>query len=148
MIVNLVFSHLGFCSGNLRLIAPFPDPCLLVPFHVFNVLTAIFETKLVECPKTSFLLDCYINSGFGLWAKIKKKKKKNNPLPPDCFRQQDTFYRLNKQHVAELTRLRADKVYKTFGKIKRVCLAFRFFDSGVHVRPFHDNLTHMRRVGQ
>ena len=32
LIVTLVFSHLGFWSGNLSLIAPFPDPCLLVPF--------------------------------------------------------------------------------------------------------------------
>ena len=33
LIVNLVFSHLGFWSGNLFPIAPFPDLCLLVPFH-------------------------------------------------------------------------------------------------------------------
>ena len=32
LVVNLVFSHLGFGSGNLFLIAPFPDHCLLVPF--------------------------------------------------------------------------------------------------------------------
>ena len=32
MIVSLVFSHLGFWSGNLFLVAPFPDLCLLVPF--------------------------------------------------------------------------------------------------------------------
>ena len=32
LIVNLVVSHLGFWSGNLFLIAPFPDLCLLVPF--------------------------------------------------------------------------------------------------------------------
>ena len=31
--VSLVFSHLGFWSGNLFLIAPFPDLCLLVPFQ-------------------------------------------------------------------------------------------------------------------
>ena len=31
-IVNLVLSHLGFWSGNIFLIAPFPDLCLLVPF--------------------------------------------------------------------------------------------------------------------
>ena len=31
-IVSLVFSHLGFWSGNLFLIAPFPDLCLLVSF--------------------------------------------------------------------------------------------------------------------
>ena len=33
LIVSLVFSHLGFWSGNLFLIAPFPDLCLLVPSH-------------------------------------------------------------------------------------------------------------------
>ena len=33
LIVNLVFSHLGFWSGNLFLIATFPDLCLLVPFY-------------------------------------------------------------------------------------------------------------------
>ena len=36
LIVSLVFSHLGFWSGNLFLIAPFPDLCLLVPFHMFQ----------------------------------------------------------------------------------------------------------------
>ena len=33
LIVSLVFSHLVFWSGNLFLIAPFPDLCLLVPFY-------------------------------------------------------------------------------------------------------------------
>ena len=33
LIVNLVFSHLGFWRGNLFLIAPFLDLCLLVPFY-------------------------------------------------------------------------------------------------------------------
>ena len=32
LIVSLVSSHLGFWSGKLFLIAPFPDLCLLVPF--------------------------------------------------------------------------------------------------------------------
>ena len=36
LIVSLVFSHLGFWSGNLFLIAPFPDLCLLVPFSIHN----------------------------------------------------------------------------------------------------------------
>ena len=35
LIVGLVFSHLGFWSGNLFLIAPFPDLCLLVPFDLY-----------------------------------------------------------------------------------------------------------------
>ena len=30
LIVSLVFSHLGFWSGSLFLIAPFPDLCLIV----------------------------------------------------------------------------------------------------------------------
>ena len=34
LIVSLVFSHLGFWSGNLFLIAPFPDLCLFVPFYI------------------------------------------------------------------------------------------------------------------
>ena len=34
LIVGLVFSRLGFWSGNLFLIAPFPDLCLLVPFSI------------------------------------------------------------------------------------------------------------------
>ena len=38
LIVSLVFSHLGFWSGNLFLIAPFPDLCLLVPFPYSNAL--------------------------------------------------------------------------------------------------------------
>ena len=32
LFVSLDFSHLGFWSGNIFLIAPFPDFCLLVPF--------------------------------------------------------------------------------------------------------------------
>ena len=37
LIVSLfVFSHLGFWSGNLFLIAPFPELCLLVPFSVLD----------------------------------------------------------------------------------------------------------------
>ena len=34
LIVNLVFSLLGFWSENFFLIAPFPDHCLLVPFLI------------------------------------------------------------------------------------------------------------------
>ena len=54
LIVSLVFSHLGFWSGNLFLIAPFPDLCLLVHFHDpstppcvlsldFNIVSSIGE---------------------------------------------------------------------------------------------------------
>ena len=42
LIVSLVFSHLGFWSGSLFLIAPFPDLCLLVlffPIQLFRVIS-------------------------------------------------------------------------------------------------------------
>ena len=32
LIVNLVFSHLGFWRGGFFLIVPFPDHCLLEPY--------------------------------------------------------------------------------------------------------------------
>ena len=38
LIVSLVFSHLGFWSGNLFLIAPFPDLCLIRKEQIFEVL--------------------------------------------------------------------------------------------------------------
>ena len=45
LIVSLVFSHLSFWSGNLFLIAPFPDLCLLVPFCKNH----LNETQVHEC---------------------------------------------------------------------------------------------------
>ena len=45
LIVNLVFSHLGFWSGNLFLIAPFPDLCLRVPFYYVAQLLIALEIK-------------------------------------------------------------------------------------------------------
>ena len=38
LIVSLVFSHLGFWSGILFLIAPFPDLCLLVLFYLYIIM--------------------------------------------------------------------------------------------------------------
>ena len=48
LIVSLVFSHLGFCSGNLFLIAPFPDLCLLVPFHRLLTILNAFVLQLCK----------------------------------------------------------------------------------------------------
>ena len=53
LIVSLVFSHLGFWSGNLFLIAPFPDLCLLVPFHGHN-LTLSF------CSGSQHIVSCLV----------------------------------------------------------------------------------------
>ena len=56
LIVSLVFSHLGFWSGNLFLIAPFPDLCLLVPSflnrgYAFKGLLAVYKIHA----KSSFI---------------------------------------------------------------------------------------------
>ena len=45
LIANLVFSHLGFWSGNLFLIAPFHDLCLPVTFS-WNLLTMTIKLML------------------------------------------------------------------------------------------------------
>ena len=43
LIVSLVLSHLGFWSGNLFLVAPFPDLCLLVPFYTKSQIIENFH---------------------------------------------------------------------------------------------------------
>ena len=48
LIVSLVFSHLGFWSGNLFLIAPFPDLCLLVPFFEAHQIIYSAQEKYYE----------------------------------------------------------------------------------------------------
>ena len=55
LIVSLVFSHLGFWSGNLFLIAPFPDLCLLVPFLF---LSGQFDLRLsmLECSPSNYIV--------------------------------------------------------------------------------------------
>ena len=50
LIVSLVFSHLGFWSGNLFLIAPFPDLCLLVPSHSKGWGAAVPAEFTVDTP--------------------------------------------------------------------------------------------------
>ena len=52
LIVSLVFSRLGFWSGNLFLIAPFPDLCLLVPFCLYPNDFSI--PYMLHRPKTDF----------------------------------------------------------------------------------------------
>ena len=58
LIVSLVFSHLGFWSGNLFLIAPFPDLCLLVPFRGLDSLNHDNQADVIEAfNSTSRYLD-------------------------------------------------------------------------------------------
>ena len=54
LIVSLVFSHLGFWSGNLFLIAPFPDLCLLVPFNWLTICFLSISTYLSIIPTSVF----------------------------------------------------------------------------------------------
>ena len=51
LIVNLVFSHLGFGNGDLFLISHFPDRCLLVPFCIVFAIAA-FGVMLCGGPKS------------------------------------------------------------------------------------------------
>ena len=50
LIVNLVFSHLAYWSGNLFLIAHFPDCCLLVPLY-----TGMFMKKQLKCAVIEYM---------------------------------------------------------------------------------------------
>ena len=54
LIVSLVFSHLGFWSWNLFLIAPFPDLCLLVPLDVNDNVSGVrqFRVPIDLCCQT------------------------------------------------------------------------------------------------
>ena len=54
LIVSLVFSHLGFWSGSLFLIAPFPDLCLLVLF--LRVLTDTVVGGIFLVPRLTLTL--------------------------------------------------------------------------------------------
>ena len=68
LIVSLVFSHLGFWSGNLFLIAPFPDLCLLVPFDtedeyhfVINIFILLAVPRRYFCCRSNcFMFRCLI----------------------------------------------------------------------------------------
>ena len=61
LIVSLVFSHLGFWSGNIFLIGPFPDLCLLVPSFksfqlciVADLAVELFSNVLLDMQSDGF----------------------------------------------------------------------------------------------
>ena len=66
LIVSLVFSRLGFWSGNLFLVAPFPDLCLLVPFYI-RVLVVVPCGGPKKSPRTS-IYRSYFSNPQGLLA--------------------------------------------------------------------------------
>ena len=47
LIVALDFSQLGFWNGNLFLIAPFPDLCLLVPLYLFILFKSAIKYTII-----------------------------------------------------------------------------------------------------
>ena len=58
VIVNLVFFHLAFWSGNFFLIAPFPDQCLLVSFYDGPDLKLLI-LRLIKAGASCLLLGFY-----------------------------------------------------------------------------------------
>ena len=85
----LFFSHLGFWSGNLFLIAPFPDLCLLVPFFTSSDQSryTLWSCQNV-CDALSYLLDnIYIRFGTKLYRQIFGIPMGTNcaPLVADLF---------------------------------------------------------------
>ena len=80
LIVSLVFSHLGFWSGNLFLIAPFPDLCLLVPCFVFvAVVKSSGETK------TNKFCFCVLLLILSLYSVVYLKIPAMYPTKMSCF---------------------------------------------------------------
>ena len=76
LIVSLFFSHLGFWSGSLFLIAPFPDLCLLVLYILHGqlfVMTIILlpyirlHVSLVMWPGPFIQSLIRISSGWFTW---------------------------------------------------------------------------------
>ena len=63
LIVNFLFSHLGFWGGNFFLIVPFPDHCLLVPLYSKISLLFLFYFCIV-----------FHFSSLGITAKLPLKK--------------------------------------------------------------------------
>ena len=64
LIVSLVFPISGFWSGNLFLIAPFPDLCLLVPFHnrcLWGLLPSVWSATKHSWIYKSYQCICVIH---------------------------------------------------------------------------------------
>ena len=82
LIVNLVFSHLGFWSGNLFLVAPFPGRCLLVPFYNLKVhyATSLFDSisqtnTTVDNVNYDQIIKLHLDSNYSNLNKIRTMEK-------------------------------------------------------------------------
>ena len=97
LIVSLVFSHLGFWSGNLFLIAPFPDLCHLYIFeHIVcsNIMAHLDEHELLSDRQHAFRkwhsCETQLTTVINDWAKILDKKGKVDTFILDFERAFDT----------------------------------------------------------
>ena len=92
LIVNLFFSHLGFWNGNLFLIAPFPDLCLLVPFlsriSMANALDkALYSERLESRARMRYacLQKLADNAPKHVQYQLITERTVMNPLSTNCF---------------------------------------------------------------
>ena len=83
LIVSLFFSHLGFWSGNLFLIAPFPDLCLLVPL-TGRYFFLIFCQDILD-------ISCYFISISLICMELTAKVYVSLEHPPYIARSRDDF---------------------------------------------------------
>ena len=112
LIVSLVFSHLGFWSGNLFLIAPFPDLCLLVPFFFKDYkysgisktyITSFFRFLLLSTSNARISEGTFCRVEVQIYLvfteKKKKKKKKKKKQFPFYFIQYTSNFQFTRQAV-------------------------------------------------
>ena len=85
LIVSLVFSRLGFWSGGLFLIAPFPGLCLLVPFskqYELSILSPFECFNVLLLPDDQTIIFFCFMSGEQTKVSDIKSRKQSWTLPP------------------------------------------------------------------
>ena len=102
LIVSLVFSHLGFWSGNLFLIAPFPDLCLLVPLDLL-VDRIVNDNLNIDDGVTNFSAVLYDNAnrifGKSITVKTSQTRKYKSPwFNNECEIARAEFKRVIKEY--------------------------------------------------
>ena len=114
LIVSLVFSHLGFWSGNLFLIAPFPDLCLLVPFCLIFAYLYLFRHSIIllnnaKCKDLKVMP--YDTSHINITSKVNRDKELVLPEPKSNETIKMTF--------VLLADLKSTKCINEYLKVKR-----------------------------
>ena len=105
LIVSLVFSHLGFWSGNLFLIAPFPDLCLLVPFYSYFKTT----DKTTQCA-----LSRHMRKPTICICKSKDADQLCNQLCSNCTAYQSLYFRYTESTIPFLLKSEIARFWPAF----------------------------------